>query len=207
MMEKEVLGIYVSGHPLESCMNTWKSHITATTADFVPDEETGQTALADGSVQTIGGMINSKTIKYTKKDKTMAFLELEDLYGIVEVIVFPKDYEKNSRKLVEDSKVFIKGRVALEEERDGRLICESIIPFDEIGRKLWVRFDTMAEYQAGYQAMMELIRESEGKDQVVIYIAEGKRKKVLPPECNVKANEELLQKLYVKFGENNIKVV
>ena len=207
MMEKEVLGIYISGHPLESHMNVWKNNITATTADFMLDEENGAVNVEDGTSQTIGGIINAKTIKYTKNDKTMAFLEIEDLYGIVEVVVFPKDYERNSQLLNEDAKVFVKGRVSLEEDKNGKLICERIIPFDEIGKKLWVRFDTMEQYSQANSTLMEVLKESDGRDQVIIFIAEGKRKKVLPPECNVKADDLLLEKLYEKFGKNNIKVV
>ena len=207
MMEKEVLGIYISGHPLESHMNVWKNNITATTADFMLDEESGKVNVEDGTTQTIGGMINAKTIKYTKNDKTMEFLEIEDLYGIVEVVVFPKDYERNSQLLNEDAKVFVKGRVSLEEDKNGKLICERIIPFDEIGKKLWVRFDTMEQYSQANSALMGVLEESDGRDQVIIFIAEGKRKKVLPPECNVKADDLLLEKLYEKFGKNNIKVV
>ncbi len=206
-MEKEVLGIYVSGHPLESYMSIWKNHITATAADFALDEETGKVNVEDGTSQTIGGMINTKTIKYTKNDKTMAFLEIEDLYGTVEVVVFPKDYEKNSHFLNEDSKVFVKGRVSLDEDKNGKLICERIIPFDEIGKKLWIRFDTMAQYGAANKALMDILKDSDGKDQTIIYVAETKQKKVLPPEYNVKADEALLSKLYEKFGQGNIKVV
>ena len=206
-MEKEVLGIYISGHPLESYMNIWKNNITATTADFMLDEETGEVNVEDGTTQTIGGIINAKTIKYTKNDKTMAFLEIEDLYGIVEVVVFPKDYERNSQMLNEDAKVFVKGHVSVEEDKNGKLICERIIPFDEIGKKLWVRFDTMEQYSQANAMLMELLKESDGRDQVIIFVAEGKQKKILPPEFNVKADELLLEKLYEKFGKNNIKLV
>ncbi len=206
-MEKEVLGIYISGHPLESYMNIWKNNITATTADFMLDEETGKVNVEDNTTQTIGGMINTKTIKYTKNDKTMAFLEVEDLYGIVEVVVFPKDYERNSQLLDEDAKVFIRGRVSLEEDKNGKLICEKIIPFDEIGKKLWIRFDTMEQYGAANKVLMDILKESDGRDQVIIYVAEGKLRKVLAPEHNVKADDFLLEKLYEKFGKNNIKVV
>lgn len=207
MMEKEVLGIYVSGHPLESYMNIWKNNITATTGDFMLDEETGKVNVEDGTTQTIGGMINQKTIKYTKNDKTMAFLEIEDLYGVVEVVVFPKDYERNSQLLQEDAKVFVRGRVSVEEDKNAKLICERITSFDDIGRKLWVRFDTMQQFAAAEKKLLELLSQSEGRDQVVIYVAEGKKRKDLPKEYNVKADEALLEQLYEKFGKNNIKVV
>jgi len=206
-MEKEVLGIYISGHPLESYMNVWKGHITATAADFMLDEETNRVSIEEDSTQTIGGMINNKTIKYTKNDKTMAFLELEDLYGVVEVVVFPRDYERNSKYLVEDAKVFVTGRVSLEEDKNGKLICEKIIPFEEIGRKVWIRFDTMEQYSLAGRELLDILKESEGRDQVIIFVAEGKQKKVLPKEYNIRADEVLLAKLGEKFGTNNIKVV
>ena len=206
-MEKEVLGIYISGHPLESYMNVWKGHITATAADFMLDEETNRVNIEEDSTQTIGGMINNKTIKYTKNDKTMAFLELEDLYGVVEVVVFPRDYERNSKYLVEDAKVFVTGRVSLEEDKNGKLICERIIPFEEIGRKVWIRFDTMEQYSLAGRELLDILKESEGRDQVIIFVAEGKQKKVLPKEYNIRADEVLLAKLGEKFGTNNIKVV
>ncbi|MDO4513084.1 MAG: DNA polymerase III subunit alpha, partial [Lachnospiraceae bacterium] len=114
-MEKEVLGIYVSGHPLEQYEGMWRKNITAMTADFLLDEETGAVRVMDGSTVTIGGMIADKKIKYTKNDKIMAFLTVEDLVGTIEVIVFPKDYEKYASELIEDAKVFIRGRVSVEE--------------------------------------------------------------------------------------------
>ena len=206
-MEKEVLGIYVSGHPLESYMNTWKNNITATTADFVLDEETGKVNVEDNSTQTVGGLINAKTIKYTKNDKTMAFLEIEDLYGIVEVVVFPKDYERYNQLFMEDAKVFVKGRVSLEEDKNGKLICEKVTAFDDIGKKLWVRFETMEQFGRAEKELMAVLAESEGRDQVVIFVAEGKKRKMLPPEYNIKVDDSLLTRLYEKFGKNNIKVV
>jgi len=137
----------------------------------------------------------------------MAFLELEDLYGVVEVVVFPRDYERNSKYLVEDAKVFVTGRVSLEEDKNGKLICEKIIPFEEIGRKVWIRFDTMEQYSLAGRELLDILKESEGRDQVIIFVAEGKQKKVLPKEYNIRADEVLLAKLGEKFGTNNIKVV
>jgi len=129
--EKEVLGIYVSGHPLEEYQSILQRYITNTTNDFMLDDETDTVTVQDQTTAVIGGMIADKTVKYTKNDKVMAFLNIEDLVGNVEVVVFPKDYEKFSALLVEDAKIFVKGRVSVEEEKDGKLICEQIISFDE----------------------------------------------------------------------------
>ena len=204
--EKEVLGIYVSGHPLEEFEDLWRRGITNTTADFVLEEESGETRVRDNASCTIGGIISNKKIKYTKNDKIMAFLQIEDLVGTVEVIVFPRDYEKNSMKLLEDNKVFIKGHVSLEEDRDGKVICEGITAFDEIPKKLWIKFPTMEAYQASSNELLQTLQTSDGHDSVVIYIEEAKAMKKLPPSCSVQAGEELKAQLFAKYGEDNIKI-
>ena len=205
--EKEVLGIYISGHPLEEQEELWKKGITNTTADFALDEETGSTRVRDNDSVIIGGMIADKKIKYTKNDKVMAFLQVEDLVGSVEVIVFPRDYEKNSAKLLEDNKVFIKGRVSLEEDRDGKLICERITSFDEIPRKLWVKFPDKESYELAAEDFLNLLRTSDGRDSVVVYIENEKAMKRLPPNYSVNADETLRQKLAARYGEENVKTV
>ena len=205
--EKEVLGVYISGHPLQEQEELWKKGITNTTADFMLDEETGTTIVRDNATAVIGGLISDKKIKYTKNDKIMAFLQIEDLVGTVEVIVFPKDYEKNSSKLVEDNKVFVRGRVSLEEDRDGKLICEKITAFDEIPKKLWIKFSTMEDYEQRIEELLQDLSESDGNDSVIIYIEDKKMMKKLPPNRNVDANEILHVKLSEKYGKENIKIV
>ena len=205
--EKEVLGIYVSGHPLEEYEQTWRKHITRTTADFLLDEETGEMNVRDQERVTIGGMISDKKIKYTRNDKVMAFLTLEDLVGTVEFVVFPKVYEQESAKLTEDSKVFIKGRASAEEDRDGKLICESIQAFDDIRKTLWIKFPTKEAYEKTEKALLELLAQSDGNDGVVIYVENPKAKKALPPNRNVKADKELVSRLSELYGESNIRVV
>lgn len=205
--EKEVLGFYVSGHPMQEYQTLWERHISAKTSDFYLDEETGTAHLQDGLTVTIGGMIMDKKIKYTKNDKIMAFLTVEDLVGSVEVIVFPNAYEKFSPKLMEENKVFIDGRVSVEEERDGKLICEKVTAFSEIPRKVWIKFPDMKSYVDKEATLFDAIFDSEGKDNVVIYIEETRQKKTLPPNKNVQADSELLDRLKALFGEDNVKVV
>lgn len=205
--EKEVLGIYISGHPMEEYISLWNRYKTASTTDFALDEETGRSRLTDGVNVTVGGLIADKTIKYTKHDQVMAFLQVEDMVGTVEVIVFPKSYEKYSSYLTEDRKVFVTGRVALEEERDGKLIMEKLMAFDEIPKKLWIKFPSMEDYNAQEAHMFELIRDVEGIDSVVVYLEKERAKKVLPRNHNVKADSQLLEKLAAAFGAENVKVV
>ncbi|MBQ9926482.1 MAG: DNA polymerase III subunit alpha [Lachnospiraceae bacterium] len=205
--EKEVLGVYISGHPMEEWEELWKKGITNTTADFALDEESNETVVKDNATAIIGGLIADKKIKYTKNDKIMAFLQVEDLLGSVEVIVFPRDYEKYSAKLLEDNKVFIRGRVSLEEDRDGKLICEKITSFDEIPKKLWIKFPTMADYEEKVEELLKELADSDGRDSVILYIEDEKMMKKLPPNRNVDANEALEKKLGEKYGQENIKIV
>lgn len=204
--EKEVLGVYISGHPLEEWEELWEKGITNTTADFMLKEESGETVVKDNMSVTIGGMIADKKIKYTKNDKVMAFLTLEDLLGSVEVIVFPKDYEKYHEKLTEDNKVFIKGRVSLEEDKDGKLICERVTPFDEVQRKLWIKFKTRQEYEENVGELYKMLADSDGQDGVVIYIEDPKSMKQLPPNKNVNADKKLISEMEGRFGNENIKI-
>ena len=205
--EKEVLGIYISGHPMEEYMSLWNKFKTATSADFLLDEETGVTSLKENETQTIGGIIASKTVKYTKNDKVMAFLTIEDILGSVEVIVFPKQYDIYGPYLQEDAKVFITGHVALDDEKDGKLIMDKMTPFEKIPRNLWIRFKNKAEYDARMHELSELLKESEGIDKVIIYLDEEKAKKPLPANCNVKADDNLLENLKNAFGEESVRLV
>lgn len=205
--EKEVLGFYVSGHPMEEYEALWSKYITAKTTDFYLDEETHRTVVEDGSRATIGGMIMDKKIKYTKNDQIMAFLTIEDMVGSVEVIVFPKDYEKNSYKLTDENKVFIQGRVSVEEERDGKLISEKITAFDEIPRKVWLKFPNMDSYISQEKQLFDSIAQSDGNDTIVIYLEDSKQMKTLPPNRNIKADGEVLERLREMLGENNVRVV
>ncbi len=205
--EKEVVGVYISGHPLEEYEELWKKHITATTADFLLDEETGRTKVEDGAIVTIGGMIADKKIKYTKNDKVMAFITVEDLVGSIEIVVFPRDYERSNAYLVEDSKVFIRGRVSVEEDRDGKLVCESISGFDDIPKKVWIQFKTKESYAQEEQKLMDLMKYSEGKDHVVVFLQESREVKKFPAKYSVNADQEFLESLRKAFGEENVKVV
>lgn len=205
--EKEVLGVYVSGHPLEEDEVLWKRYVTNKTSDFMYDDETKVTKAGDGDKVMVGGVIEGKTVKYTKKGEMMAFLSLEDLVGTVEVIVWPGDYAKNAAYLNESSKVFIKGRVSAEEEKDAKVICEQIIPFAEMPRKIWIRFPKMDDYLGREKELNDILEESDGRDRVCIYIEETKQVKELGINMSVKADKELIFMLREAFGEGNVKVV
>ncbi|MCR5407021.1 MAG: DNA polymerase III subunit alpha, partial [Lachnospiraceae bacterium] len=205
--EKEVLGVYVSGHPLEEDEALWKRYVTNKTSDFMYDDEIKVTRVSDGDKVMVGGVIEGKTVKYTKKGEMMAFLSLEDLVGAVEVIVWPSDYAKNSAYLNESSKVFIKGRVSAEEEKDAKVICEQIIPFAEMPRKIWIRFPKMDDYLNREKELKDILEESDGRDRVSIYIEETKQVKELGLNMSVRADKEMMLMLTEAFGDGNVKVV
>ena len=205
--EKEVLGIYVSGHPMEEYEAKWKKNVTATTLDFQLDEETGRTKVREGERAIVGGMIAAKTIKYTKTNKTMAFISIDDLMGTVEVMVFPKDYEKNKMYLNEDAKLFVKGRVSEEDGGASKLICETIIPFEDVPCELWVQFADIPSYQTEEAHLFEMLKHSEGSDRVVIYCAKEKAVKRLPANRNIHVDSDLLETLEKYFGKDRVKVV
>ncbi len=205
--EKEVLGIYISGHPLENYVEKLRKNTSHVTTDFVLDEETNATKAHDNETVVIGGMITDKVIKYTKTNKPMAFITVEDLVGTVEVIIFPKDYEKYHMLLEPEAKIFVRGRANIEEDRGGKIICERIVPFDATKKELWLQFVNMQEYQEKEAELLEMMHNYDGKDTVVIYLSETKQMKRLGNNRNVCINDDLLEILYTFIGKNNVKVV
>ena len=205
--EKEVLGFYISGHPLEEYEEQWKRGISHVTTDFLPPEEGELPKVHDGERATVGGMITTKTMKATKTNKMMAFITIEDLVGTVEVIVFPRDYEKIGKMLNVDDKVFVSGRISAEEDRASKMILESIRPFSEPKKELWIQFTDVEEFKRREPELLSTIMDSEGSDSVIIYVKKEKMKKVLPASRNIKITDELLGQLYQMFGEKNVKAV
>lgn len=205
--EKEVLGVYVSGHPLEEYEELLQRNVTRTTADFMPLDGEEMPKVKDQERAVIGGMIIAKTVKTTRTNNLMAFITIEDMYGTVEVIVFPKDYEKNRILLEEDNKVFVQGRAAVEEDKPAKLICSRVIPFDGLAQSLWLQFPAKEEYRKEEAWIYEALAGYDGNDEVNIYISGIHAAKKLPNSHSTKICPELLEKLYDKFGRDNVKVV
>lgn len=207
MFEKEVLGVYVSGHPIEEYEGLWKRTITNPTSDFYLQEDTGTVKVQDGANVIIGGIIAEKKTKYTKNDKLMAFLTIEDMVGSVEVIVFPKPYERFGQELTEESKVFIHGRVSVEEDRDAKVLCEKVVPFEQCPRKVWIKFANRETFEQLGGQVKALLENSDGIDEVVFYLEEERQMKSMPRNLTVKADLSLLESLAAIVGQGNVKVV
>ena len=200
--EKEVAGIYISGHPLKKYEKLLEQNITAGADQFQPDEETGAARAADGARVIIGGMITSKTVKYTKTNQIMAFVTLEDLLGSVEVIVFPKSYERYSTLLENDARVFILGRVSAEEERPSKVICEKVIAFDQIPAEVWLRFPDRVSYEGKSGRVAEILNTGGGHDTAVIYLEKERAVKRLNSGFTVA--EDVMAGLKKLIGGENV---
>ncbi len=205
--EKDVLGIYVSGHPLDDYIGMWKKRISNTTADFYLDDEAGAPAVKDNEKAIIGGIISDKKIKYTKNDQIMAFLTVEDLVGSIEVIVFPKTYEANAARLDADAKVFIEGRVSVEDDRDAKLIAQKVTLFDEIPRTVWLRFDNKNAYEEKDPELKRIIADSDGRDEIAIFLKDTKQIKKLGRSATIKADKMMIERLEELAGKDNVQVV
>jgi DNA polymerase-3 subunit alpha len=203
-LEKEVLGIYVSGHPLEAYESRISKNVTVYSNDFQIDEETDRPKVTDGSTEVIGGMVTSKTIKTTRSNSMMAFITLEDLFGNVEVIIFPRDYEKFKTMIEPDQKIFIRGKVSVEEEKPAKLICQDIISFDSIPQEVWIKYPNLNAFQQDEQSLYSILSEYDGHDSVVIFCEEEKCMKKLPKSRNVKAEKELIDRLISIYLKENV---
>ena len=205
--EKEVLGIYLSGHPLEQCREIMEKIITARTTDFQPEEDTGIVKVRDGQKVIVGGMITDKTVKYTKNNKVMAFLTLEDLVGTVEIVVFPRDYEKWNVLLTDEARIFVQGRVSAEDDKASKLIMEKVRSFEDIPRELWIQFRDKEDYGSQEQGLLKFLSGYHGQDSVVIYLKDVNAMKRLPAGFHVQISDSCTEELRKKYGESNVKVV
>lgn len=146
-------------------------------------------------------------MKYTKTNKVMAFLTVEDLVGTVEVMVFPRDYEKWQNMINEDARVFIQGRVSAEDDKASKLILEKVRSFSDIPRELWIQFESKDDYSQKEKGLLEDLRNSQGTDTVVIYLKDVKAMKKLSAAYHVNLQDEWLAQMSKKYGEGNIRVV
>jgi DNA polymerase III subunit alpha len=206
-LEKEVMGVYVSGHPLEAYADLLKKNITNTTLDFSIDEENNEVKVNDGSYATVGGIITGKTLKTTKTNSMMAFITLEDMVGAVEIIIFPRDYDKYKLHLNEDNKVLVRGKISVEEDKPAKLICQEIIPFDSIPKEIWIKYPNKDRFVEDEQRLYGILSEYDGRDSVCIYLEGEKAIKHLPKSMGIKAEVELIDKLKQIYTEANIKVI
>ena len=226
--EKEVLGIYASGHPLEQYEALWRRNITALSSDFAINDETGQAdRLIDQSVKQIGGIVEGVTTKYTKNSKTMAFLQVEDLVGSVEVLVFPRVYERCRACCEKDERIFVSGRVSLEDNKNAKLLADRICRFRDVPHDLWLRFPTVAAYTEREQEVLRILTQGQAGGQqqgvpqeagqqpfagppagrIAIYVENPRSIKDLRFPGKMYLPPAMITALEEAFGEKNISLV
>ena len=204
--EKEVMGIYVSGHPLEEYVALMKKNCTCISTDFAAEEEQEDNSVTDGERVVIGGLLVNKIVKTTKNNTMMAIASIEDLYGTVEIIVFPQTYEKKKHLLVEGSKVFVKGRAQTEENKAGKVICQDIIPFDRIPCELWIRFANKEAYLAVEKKLLQQVVSEDGTDTICIYLEQEHQVKKLPRSYETNARRLVAEGALEEYGKESVAI-
>lgn len=211
-MEKEKLGIYISGHPLTSYEEELKKISTNTTVELFQisdeiSEEMVDTSLRDGQKIVIGGIIVNKKNKITKNNNMMAFATLEDLYGIVEVIIFPATYEKYQKYIEEDSIVVVEGRLSISEEDEPKIICESIKPLSKYRReKLYIKIEE-GDFNTAFSNLKEIFEKYKGDVPVYVYLAKDKKVVMADRDywVDIKRNE-ILDEIEKVVGNGCVKI-
>ena len=204
--EKEVIGIYASGHPLQDQEEKWRRVITNMTLDFAEPEEGEESKVQDKSKVVVGGIISNVTRKFTKTGAQMAFITLEDLVGTIEVIVFPRQFDNSRRLLEEGRKVFVEGQVSIEENAAGKVMANKIRDFSEVPSELWIAFNDKETYMEKAQELTEIILANHGNDKVIVALAKERQRKMMPPQYSVNITEGLIKLLKEKYGDDFVKV-
>ena len=202
-MEKEALGIYVSGHPLAAYAEQLHKKISHGSNAFAAQED-GSAQVEDGTTVIVGGMITAVSVKYTKNNEKMAFVTLEDFQGSIEVVLFPKTYAKCAPFLLEDQVVLVRGRANVSADGDGKVIAHSVQSIEEgdAPSALWLRLTE------GERAPLGRITAILGKYQgtVPVYIYDEKTKQKMKAERSrwVTGEEALCEELRRILGEENV---
>ncbi len=212
--EKEVLGIYASGHPLEKQEALWRKNITALSSDFAISDESGQAdQLPDQSLAVIGGLVGEITVKYTKNSQTMAFAQIEDLVGSVEVLIFPRVYERYRSMIRTDERLFVSGRVSQEDNKPSKLIADRIWRFSEVPQNLWLKFPTVDAYAARAKEVQRILLEGQAgaepdgctpAGRISVYVENPKSIKNLSFDRRMYLPEAVVTALRDAFGEENV---
>ena len=204
--EKEVLGIYVSGHPLEDYIEDMKATCTAKAVDFVLDPESNTTEVKDNTSAIVGGMIVEMKTNTMKNGNLMAFLTIEDLTGTVEIVVFSRSFERYRNLLELDKKIYISGRVSTREEKNASLIADEIISFDDRASEMELIFQDMEQYQNKKDLLFSIPEADGGKDTIILNVkAEGKRGPIRG-SYDLSMDSESIEELKRKLGEENVRI-
>jgi len=222
-MEKEMTGLYLSGHPLSEYSHEIGRFTSINTSEIFgrvsQDEEDahGGAFELDNRRVIMAGIITSVKIKSTRNNSIMAFITLEDLYGSIETLVFPKVYEKFNKLVHEDSFVIIKGRISAREDEEPKLLAEDIKPLkkldndkkEDVDKKLYLKIPR-DRYEEIVTMLKPILSSTRGQTPVYLCLHGGgsdkKNVRVANKELWVEINQDLLMKLYELLGEDSVKV-
>ena len=206
-MEKEVLGLYVSGHPLAEFEGQLRKRVSHTSGDFLPlEEEADRRQVEEGEKVVVGGMAAEISVKYTRNNEKMAFLTLEDFYGSMEIILFPKVYESCMMLLQEEEAYLIRGRANISADGEGKIIASEVIPL-VLGEKepptaVWLKL--AADSVATKEQITAILRKHGGNVPVYIYDEKTKQKMKAERRFWVNGTEEMQAELALLLGEKNV---
>ncbi|MBL4931559.1 DNA polymerase III subunit alpha [Clostridium paridis] len=223
-MEKEMTGLYLSGHPLDDYKESLNQQTTTTINKILATNQTleegmdteitpvmeslSNRGIEDGTRVVIGGIISEVSRKVTRNNTMMAFVKLEDLTGIMEVIVFPKTLEKVNKLINTDSLVVIRGRVSISEEDVPKLLCEDITPLEKINSdKIYLKVENMEKAREINKILKILLNDFKGETPLYIFAAKERQSYRLARELWVDTEKGALEYLRKKFGEDNVKLV
>ena len=214
-MEKEMLGIYISGHPLEKLrtqienetnINSMKLKEFANLQSTVLDEGefiARKNEYKDGQFVKYAGIITSVKKKYTKNNTIMAFVTVEDLYGTIEIIVFENCYNESSKYLTEESIVTVEGRLSLREDDEPKIVARTIKPFGENSRKI-LTIDINGMEEAEKDKLRGIIRFFHGdRNNMPVQIAEDGE---LKPCGAILFTDEILKEFEDIVGKERIEI-
>ncbi len=200
-LEKEVLGIYVSGHPLSEYKEVIEKYTTYTSVDFSSD----YTELIDSQKVCVGGIVTGISVKYTKNNKVMAFVNIEDLDGVIEIIMFPNTYAMYSEQLFENNVILVSGKASVSDDQPTKVICESVVSYNDLvyqNQTLWLRISKGSNLTP--KDVFSVLRKYKGKTPVILY-DEGKRQKLmLTSNDYVSIDSDVLNKLKDLLGEKSV---
>lgn len=215
-MEKEMIGLYLSGHPLTEYADELNMITTMTTSGIV--ENTGEDMLEvgegkmelDGKYVTMGGIISSVRIKATRNNSIMAFAVLEDMYGSVEMLIFPKILERYSKLIHEDDLVVIRGRLSIREDETPKLLVENVNSLKKFKDcKLYLKIPSI-KYNDLISRIKPVLLSSKGTTPVYLCVDYGVNNKrnieVANKSLWVSPNKELIDKLNDILGNESVKI-
>lgn len=222
-MEKEMTGLYLTGHPLDEYKSSLEMQVSVTIDDINKSHailEEGisdnleenllseDSILQDNDKVVVGGILTEINRKVTRNNTLMAFLKLEDLTGVIEVVVFPKTLERLNNVIQQDKLVIVKGRVNIKEEELPKIICDDISGLEKVNsNKVFIRISKKDDLKEAKVKIKRSIKENEGSTPVYVFILDENRTYRLPMDFWVDDENVATNLLKNEFGEENVKLV